>query len=101
MAFRNALAAFRTQNPDVVIEGFNGFGGTLDSTSYPFPFKDPVDLLGEQDEDYIRVIWAGLSWAAGEVRQRDLRPGVPVTITFESTEKDPVDLKGHLYVVRY
>lgn len=43
-AFRNALAAFRAKNPDVVIEGFNGFGGTLDSTSYPFPFKDPVDL---------------------------------------------------------
>lgn len=53
-AFRNALAAFRAKNPDVVIEGFNGFGGTLDSTSYPFPFKDPVDLswLGVLDAQY-------------------------------------------------
>ncbi|WP_348269163.1 hypothetical protein P8936_08555 [Edaphobacter paludis] len=53
-AFRNALAAFRTQHPDVVLEGFNGFGGVLDSTSYPFPFKDPVDLrwLGVLDAQY-------------------------------------------------
>jgi hypothetical protein len=53
-ALRNALAAFRAKNPDVVIEGFNGFGGVLDSTSYPFPFKDPVDLrwLGVLDAQY-------------------------------------------------
>jgi hypothetical protein len=43
-ALRQALAAFRAKNPDVVLEGLNGFGGTLESTSYPFPFKDPVDL---------------------------------------------------------
>lgn len=53
-AFRNALAEFRAQHPDVVLEGFNGFGGVLDSTSYPFPFKDPVDLrwLGVLDAQY-------------------------------------------------
>ena len=43
-ALRAALAAFRRKNPDVVLEAFNGFGGVMDSTSYPFPFKDPVDL---------------------------------------------------------
>lgn len=43
-ALRDALAAFRRKNPDVVLEAFNGFGGVMDSTSYPFPFKDPVDL---------------------------------------------------------
>jgi hypothetical protein len=43
-AFREALAAFRRRNPDVVLEAFNGFGGVMDSTYYPFPFKDPVDL---------------------------------------------------------
>jgi hypothetical protein len=41
---REALAAFRRKNPDVVLEAFNGFGGVMDSTYYPFPFKDPVDL---------------------------------------------------------
>lgn len=43
-ALRDALVAFRRRNPDVVLEAFNGFGGTMDTTSYPFPFKDPVDL---------------------------------------------------------
>lgn len=43
-ALREALAAFRRRNPDVVLEAFNGFGGTMDTTSYPFPFRDPVDL---------------------------------------------------------
>ncbi len=43
-AFREALAAFRRRNPEAVLEAFNGFGGVMDSTFYPFPFKDPVDL---------------------------------------------------------
>ncbi|HEV2575592.1 MAG TPA: hypothetical protein VGU25_00155 [Acidobacteriaceae bacterium] len=43
-ALRNALADFRRKHPDVVLEAFNGFGGVMDTTSYPFPFKDPVDL---------------------------------------------------------
>ena len=43
-ALRTAFAKFRAKNPDAVFEAFNGFGGVLDSTSYPFPFKDPVDL---------------------------------------------------------
>jgi len=43
-ALRNALQDFRKKNPDVVLEAFNGFGGVMDSTYYPFPFKDPVDL---------------------------------------------------------
>ncbi len=53
-AFRDALAAFRRKNPDVVLEAFNGFGGVMDSTFYPFPFRDPVDLrwLGVFDALY-------------------------------------------------
>jgi hypothetical protein len=43
-AFRQALKAFRQKNPDVVLEGFNGFGGDLESTAGPFPFHSPVDL---------------------------------------------------------
>ena len=52
-------------------------------------------------EDYDREIWAGLSWAAGEISQKDLRPGTPLTLTFQSMEKDPVTLKGQLYLVNY
>ena len=43
-ALREALGTFRRKNPGVVLEAFNGFGGVMDSTFYPFPFKDPVDL---------------------------------------------------------
>src|SRR5581483_2911511 len=43
-ALRDALASFRRKNPDVVLEAFNGFGGNMDSTYYPFPFEDPIDL---------------------------------------------------------
>lgn len=43
-AFREALARFRAKNPDVMLVAFNGFGGDLESTAGPFPFKNPVDL---------------------------------------------------------
>jgi hypothetical protein len=52
-------------------------------------------------EDYNRAIWAGLSWAVGEISHRSLRPDVPLTLTFQSKEKDPVTLKGHVYIVTY
>jgi hypothetical protein len=43
-ALRTALQKFRAHNPDIVLEAFNGFGGDLDMTSSPLPFRDPVDL---------------------------------------------------------
>jgi hypothetical protein len=43
-AFRQALKAFRQRNPDVVLVAFNGFGGDVESTAGPFPFKNVVDL---------------------------------------------------------
>lgn len=52
-------------------------------------------------EDYDHVIWAGLSWAAGEISEKDFHPGSPLILTFQSTEKDPVELKGHVYLVNY
>lgn len=65
-------------------------------------------LKAEQDgkelpirENYDREVWAGLSWAAGEISQKELHPGTPLTLTFQSTEKDPVTLKGRLYLVNY
>src|ERR1700674_4917549 len=53
-AFRNALKAFRQRNPDVVLVAFNGFGGDVESTAGPFPFRSPVDLrwLGVFDSLY-------------------------------------------------
>jgi hypothetical protein len=43
-AFRDALKSFRRKNPDIVLVAFNGFGGDLESTAGPFPFKNTVDL---------------------------------------------------------
>jgi hypothetical protein len=42
--FREALKKFRAKNPDVVLEAFNGFGGDVESTAGPFPFRNLVDL---------------------------------------------------------
>lgn len=67
-------------------------------------FQLKAEQQGQQlpiHEEYDRVVWAGLSWAVGEIRQKDLRARVPITITMQSTEKDPVNLKAHLYWVRY
>jgi hypothetical protein len=43
-AFREALKKFRQKNSDVVLEAFNGFGGDVESTAGPFPFRHGVDL---------------------------------------------------------
>jgi len=43
-AFREALKKFRGKNPDVLLVAFNGFGGDVESTAGPFPFRNPVDL---------------------------------------------------------
>src|ERR1700738_736749 len=43
-ALREALKKFRRKNPDVMLVGFNGFGGDMESTAGPFPFHNPIDL---------------------------------------------------------
>jgi len=43
-AFRDALKKFRVKNPDVLLVAFNGFGGDMESTAGPFPFRNPIDL---------------------------------------------------------
>jgi hypothetical protein len=52
-------------------------------------------------ENYDRVIWAGLSWAVGEIPEKEYHPGQLLKLTFQSTEKDPIQLKGEVYVVEY
>ena len=43
-AFRDALRKFRAKNPNAVLVAFNGFGGDVESTAGPFPFRKPIDL---------------------------------------------------------
>lgn len=52
-------------------------------------------------ENYDREVWAGLSWAVGEISHKDIRAGAPLVLTMQSTEKDPVTLKGQVYAVQY
>src|SRR6185312_994204 len=35
-------------------------------------------------ENYNREVWAGLSWAVGEISHKALQPGTPLTLTFQS-----------------
>jgi hypothetical protein len=51
--------------------------------------------------DYDKVIWSGLSWAAGEIEANDLTPGIPLSLRFHSAEKDPITLNGTAYLVEY
>jgi hypothetical protein len=50
---------------------------------------------------YDKVIWSGLSWAVGEIGQKEIAPNQPMRIRFSSQEKDPVVLEGKLYIVKY
>lgn len=79
-------------------------GGPPDGTNMGKVFLLKAEQDGKQlpvREEYNRVIWAGLSWAVGEISQKDLHAGDPLMVTFESTEKDPVVLKGSVFLVRY
>ncbi|MGA9355446.1 MAG: hypothetical protein WBV46_17270 [Terriglobales bacterium] len=51
--------------------------------------------------NYDKVIWSGLSWAVGEVRQSALKPGSPVEIDCSSAEESPVQLEGQILAVEY
>jgi len=51
--------------------------------------------------DYDKIVWSGMSWALGEIDASDLTPGVPLTLHFHSSEKDPITLKGSAYAVEY
>ena len=50
---------------------------------------------------YDKAIWSGLSWAAGEVKAKDLQPGLPVTVRCTTADKTNPRLQGSLYRVVY
>jgi hypothetical protein len=79
-------------------------GGDPNGTNMGTVFSLKAEQGGKElpvREDYNRVVWAGLSWAEAEISQRNLHPGAPLTLIFQSTEKDPVTLKGQVYAVTY
>ena len=93
----------RQHSPDGTIRR-TWAGGPPTGTSMGKVFRMEVTQAGRSlpiSVDYDRVIWSGLSWAAGEIKESEIKPGVPVTVRFSSSEKDPVTLEGELYRVKY
>jgi hypothetical protein len=50
---------------------------------------------------YDKVIWSGLSWAAGEIRKEAIRLEEPLAIRCASTEEKPVEIRADVYRVTY
>jgi hypothetical protein len=48
-----------------------------------------------------KLIWSGLSWAAGEINHADFDPDKPLFIQCTSAEKNDLILKAMLYEVKY
>jgi hypothetical protein len=51
--------------------------------------------------EYDKMIWSGLSWAAGEISEDDLDFGRPLTIECGSAETKELSLKATVYAVGY
>jgi len=50
---------------------------------------------------YDKMIWSGLSWAAGEVKSSSFDPSLPINIRCKTTEADKLVLKAEVYAVLY
>jgi len=51
--------------------------------------------------NYDKVIWSGLSWAVGEVRHGEMKPGVAVEVECRSGEEETVQIEGRVFSVEY
>jgi hypothetical protein len=51
--------------------------------------------------EYDKMIWSGLSWGAGEVKQGSFDPDKPLDIQCISKEKDELKLTAKVYAVGY
>lgn len=50
---------------------------------------------------YDKMLWSGLSWAAGEINRSSLNPRLPLNIKCISTEEGDLTLKAEVYEVTY
>ncbi len=51
--------------------------------------------------EYDKMIWSGLSWAAGEITKTDIDINKPLKIQCSSSETDSLKLKAEVYEVGY
>lgn len=52
-------------------------------------------------KEYDKMIWSGLSWAAGEAEPASVDAATPLEVVCRSTETDPVVLRAWVYAVHY
>ncbi len=57
-----------------------------------------VEVKSDQED---KLNYGGTSWGSGEIRNRSLVGGQPITIRCSSAEKEPAVLKGRIYAVEY
>ena len=50
---------------------------------------------------YDKMIWSGLSWAAGEVKSSSYDPDMPLNIKCITAEMDKLTLKAEVFAVSY
>jgi len=51
--------------------------------------------------EYNKIIWSGLSWGAGEIKQGTFAADKPIDIQCISTEKEELNLSANIYAVTY
>lgn len=51
--------------------------------------------------EYDKMIWSGLSWGVGELKQGSFDHSKPLQITCSTSEKDELNLKAEVYAVSY
>jgi hypothetical protein len=51
--------------------------------------------------EYDKMIWSGLSWAAGEIDAKDINADEPLNIECISFEQDELQLRANVYAVKY
>ena len=51
--------------------------------------------------EYDKMIWSGLSWGAGELRQGSYDASLPIEIECASLEKEELRLEAMVYAVDY
>jgi len=61
--------------------------------------QDGKELLLHIEND--KMIWSGLSWAAGEIKQSSFHPAKPINIQCITKEKDELKLTANVYAVMY
>lgn len=93
----------RQREPDGKVKRTSG-GSPPNGKTLGRLLKITVEQEGRKlpvETNYDKAIWSGLSWAVGEVKEKNLIPGKPVRVRLKTEEQAAVKLDGEVYWVRY